>query len=51
MYLLLYCFFVNLLQAVLKMSTILCFLFLAIKSLGLNLLTNECSECTLHIVV
>jgi len=51
MYLLLYCFFVNLLQEVLQMSTVLCFLFLAIESLGLKLLMNECSECTLCIVV
>ena len=41
----------NLLQEVLQMSTILCFLFLAIESLGLKLLMNECSECTSHIVV
>jgi len=33
------------------MSTILCFLFLAVESLGLKLLTIECSECTLRIVV
>jgi hypothetical protein len=34
------------------MSTILCFLFFAIKSSGLKLLMNECSEyTTLHIVI
>jgi hypothetical protein len=33
------------------MSTIKCFLFLVIKCLGLKLLMNECSGCTLGIVI